>query len=535
MSTFPYRDDGKARQQQARGPRELCRIGKAQMNQGNLHEALNTLGLAARLAPQEPVCWDLLGFCHARMGSFEQALKAHQKAFEFSPKPPQVALFLNMISSMKLLGRSDVMDSALRDALAAHPDDPLLINKMSASLRRHNRFEEAQDLLERGLAANPGSPLLMIELGIHYERSNQLGKFDALVADMGDPGDVGELNLLKAWHLRRRHGIADAAAYLPKSRTSGGRAYYEQLCAELAEHEGRFAEAMDHYAAMNRAILLTANHAETDSYRDKLVMTTRDMLPPPGPPVPFAGRSPAFVVGSPRSGTTLIDTLLLAHPDVVVSEEQAMRSQLEIEFRGLERTTDPALIATARARYFELAEQIVGPIGGRLLVDKHPLHMANMPLLNRLFPDAPIVLVERHPCAATLSCFTTAFQPNRAMRSYSTLEDSARTYDALFSNWSRARELLPLNVHEVRYERMIEDLEGELRPLISFLGLEWNSAVLDNQSAAANRGRVLTASYAQIHQPLYKRAREHWRNFSEQLKPVMPILMPWIDRMGYEI
>jgi hypothetical protein len=121
-----------------------------------------------------------------------------------------------------------------------------------------------------------------------------------------------------------------------------------------------------------------------------------------------------------------------------------------------------------------------------------------------------------------------------AMRSYATLEGSALTYAAQFANWTRARELLPLNVHEIRYERLIVDPRTELRALLDFLGLEWTEAVLDHQASAARRGQVNTASYAQIHQPLHTDAKERWRKFSAHMEPVMPILMPWIERMGYQ-
>ena len=144
------------------------------------------------------------------------------------------------------------------------------------------------------------------------------------------------------------------------------------------------------------------------------------------------------------------------------------------------------------------------------------------------------MLVERHPCDVVLSCFMANFQLNTAMRSFTDLEEAARTYDAVFANWSRARELLPLASHAVRYERMVADLEAEMRPLLNFLGLEWRPEVLDNQASAARRGTVRTASYAQIGQPLYQRAVGRWERYRAQLEPVQPILEPWIDQMGYQ-
>ena len=167
------------------------------------------------------------------------------------------------------------------------------------------------------------------------------------------------------------------------------------------------------------------------------------------------------------------------------------------------------------------------------MVDKHPLHMARMPIVHRLFPDAKIILVERHPCDAVLSCFMANFNLNHAMRSFTDLEEAARTYDAVFDAWTAAETMLPLSVHRVRYERMVENLEAEMRALLAFLGRDWDPVVLDNQASAASRGHVRTASYSQVGEPIYKRAAGRWERYREQLAPVLPILVPWVERMGY--
>ncbi|MCP5387485.1 MAG: sulfotransferase [Novosphingobium sp.] len=525
---------GAIAQQPGKDPRQLFAIGKAQIGAGKLDEAIGTLELATRLMPQDPVGWDLLGFCHARRGEYKKSLSAHEKAINLSPRPPQAGLYINLASSMQLLNRHDVAERALRDAIAFHPHDPVIVRKFTAAAGQRGRLEDAIPVLKGALAAHPRHPALLLELGMAYDRLSMMEEYDALVEEIGDPGEVPQFNMLKAWYLRRHNRLDEAGALMAKC--GGGMTWSNAIVlrAELAARAGHFDEAIEHYKTMNRALLAGIASNDTESYRNRVAAATAAMKPPPGPPVPFAGRLPAFVVGSPRSGTTLLDTLLGGHPDVVVAEERLMRSQIEIEFPGLEQSSDPRRIEAARRRYFELAETIVGPLNGRLLVDKHPLHMATMPLLDRLFPRAPVILVERHPCAAVFSCFSTPFAPNMAMRSYATLEGSARTYDALFANWTCARELLPLNVHEIRYERMIVETQTELRALLDFLGLEWTDAVLDHQASAAKRGQVNTASYAQIHQPLHTNAKERWRKFAAHMEPVMPILRPWIDRMGYE-
>jgi hypothetical protein len=94
--------------------------------------------------------------------------------------------------------------------------------------------------------------------------------------------------------------------------------------------------------------------------------------------------------------------------------------------------------------------------------------------------------------------------------------------------------LFPIASHAVRYERLVEDPRAELQPLVTWLGLDWNDRLLAHEETAKERGRVKTASYAQIGEKLYTRASGRWRRYADQLAPVMPILAPWADRMGYD-
>jgi hypothetical protein len=128
------------------------------------------------------------------------------------------------------------------------------------------------------------------------------------------------------------------------------------------------------------------------------------------------------------------------------------------------------------------------------------------------------------------------FQINRAMVQFSTIERAARLYVAAMEAWNRAKEAMPIRVHTIRYERLAGGgAEAELRELLTFLGLPWRAEVLDNQSAAARRGRVETASYAQVGEPIYSRAIDRWVHYRQHLEPILPLLRPWVERLGYEL
>lgn len=350
-----------------------------------------------------------------------------------------------------------------------------------------------------------------------------------------------ELGFIKAWALRRQGRFAEAlplAEAVPPTVHPVRRA---RLVAEIADRLGQTSRAFAAYQEMNERSEALAQPMPGKTYRE-IVTESAALLTPEwveswsrieveqDPPAPI------FIVGFPRSGTTLLDTLLMNIPSLHVLEEMPVMPQVDFEFGGEDRlaqlTAEDA--ARFRRRYFEILGELAPPRdAGQTIVDKHPLRMARMPIVSRLFPNARVILVERHPCDAVLSCFMANFQPNRAMRSFTRLEEAARTYDAVFDAWTKAEALLPIRVHRIRYERMVEDLEGEMRPLLEFLGLPWDPKVLDNQKAAAERGQVRTASYAQVSEPIYTRSAGRWERYREHLEPVLPILAPWVERLGY--
>ena len=179
-------------------------------------------------------------------------------------------------------------------------------------------------------------------------------------------------------------------------------------------------------------------------------------------PTSFVIRSSS--VGFPRSGTTLLDTMLMGLPTLSVLEERPMVARtLALLGDDALPTLTPDRIGELRAAYFEYAREY-GWADDRWLVDKHPLNMARVPFIQRLFPKARFILAERHPYDVVLSCFMANFQLNVAMRSFTSLDEAAKTYDAVFSVWHRAQALLPVQSHAVRYERLVVDwLPSSLR------------------------------------------------------------------------
>ena len=251
------------------------------------------------------------------------------------------------------------------------------------------------------------------------------------------------------------------------------------------------------------------------------------------------GKSPAFIVGFPRSGTTLVESILDAHKDVSVLSEESPTQYLYKRFHareGLEGVlddTDHAFVDQQRAEYWKLIEEFSDSSPKGLLIDKLPLNLIYVRLINTLFPDAKIIFVLRHPLDSCFSNFTQIFDMNPFMANLTTLDDAGTLYALSMSVWLEAQSTLSLNVQTVRYEDIVQDFDGSIRSLLDFLNLPWDESVKAFHRHAADKD-VRTPSYEQVTQEIYKTSVDRWKNYPEQIKPLKDRLSSFIRDFGYD-
>lgn len=524
---------------------------------GHAHAKLRLLAAHARVAtgagetadyeaivaadPRDYRAWNNLGSARLAEGRVDAAVVAFDEAVRHAPA--DVRLYINLAQALRAAGRFDVRQRVMRDAAALAPNDPDVQLELGTAEAACENPVAAEQAFRRVIALSTGYTEAFVELGLLLESVNRIDELEQVVEALATRApDAIELDFLRAWVARRRGHVAEALALAERVPDEIHPLRRHQLLGDLYDRQGEAGKAFAAFTAMNAAAVSLHPAAPGDSYRDRLTGILARLTPEQvaswHPLIPARDRAaPVFVVGFPRSGTTLLDTLLMNVDGVHVLEEQPFLA-LATRSMGLTEaglaTLDDAGATALRDEYFRQADAVTPP-GTRLLVDKHPLHMVRIATIRQLFPDAKIVLVERHPCDAVLSCFMANFRLNTAMRSFTTLDETARVYDAAFTIFSRGTRLFPeLAVHRVRYERMIADLESELRGLLAFLGLDWQPHYVDHRASALGRGPVKTASYAQITEPLYTRALARWKCYRAPLAPVMPILQPWIDALGYK-
>jgi hypothetical protein len=250
-------------------------------------------------------------------------------------------------------------------------------------------------------------------------------------------------------------------------------------------------------------------------------------------------RSHIFLLGFPRSGTTLLEEIFRANPSVTATQERDGLADGVRELMGkpgdLDRlaSLQGAGFSRYRRLYWQrLREQGVEPGNGTLL-DKQPYNSIKLPLISKLFPEAKIIFSIRDPRDVVFSCFRRRFRMNPSNFELLTLESAARFYDAVMRLAELYRQKLPLRLHKQRHEDLVTDLEGQMRAICEFVGVPWD----DGMQAFAQRrlGRAIaTPSATQIERGLSREGIGQWRRYKEQMAPVLPLLEPWVERFGYQ-
>ncbi|MBS0464544.1 MAG: sulfotransferase [Proteobacteria bacterium] len=252
-------------------------------------------------------------------------------------------------------------------------------------------------------------------------------------------------------------------------------------------------------------------------------------------------RSPVFLVGFPRSGTTLVQEILDANSRVHVLKEMATVVKLRDTVDCMPDRYPRALpqldgidLSYLRKMYYDAVAACGPRDDSLLLVDKQPMHIVRAGLIQRVFPDARFIFLSRHPCDVCLSCFMQNFAFNDATSNFFSLADVVRLYVLSMELWESFRERLSLVVHTVNYHRLVCDFKEETVRMCDFLGIPWESQQGEYASRAVAGPKISTPSYEQVVQPVYRHAVGRWERYRKYLEPFLPALRPYILQFGYE-
>lgn len=247
----------------------------------------------------------------------------------------------------------------------------------------------------------------------------------------------------------------------------------------------------------------------------------------------FSHKNLVFLVGFPRSGTTLLDTILRSHSKTEVLEEKPYL--INIRHKFFKENTLDKISNISKNQINKLQKEYFNSFNyseDKITVDKFPLNLIELGFIKKIFPESKIILALRHPFDAILSCVLTSFKMNEAMANYENIETTAYFYNEVFSLFNIYKKSLNLKYHAIKYENVVNNFDSTIKNLVSFLNLEYESALNNYYSTAKKRAKINTPSYYQVVEPIYNRSIDRYKNFPE-INKIEFLISKWLKEFDY--
>ena len=500
----------------------LVETGRARRRLGDFRGASQAFERALALAPDLPALWLDLARLRFETGAYADAetlCDRAQAALQTLSAADRAAILTLKGRALQAMSRVDAAQGLWRQALDLAPDQFEACFALAAAALENGQWTEALRRVNPLCAPHGDQPDVcwltaraLLGLG---EVDKAAALFSGLAATPGlSPPQKADALLWLAQALEGQKSHPAAFEAVREGKTILRRHYRQQALA--GEGELQRLQRLD--AAFSAA--------RAEDWRGA------------GEPAGDEPPPPIFILGFPRSGTTLLEQILAGSDALVCLEEAPTLAEAAAEFlkneKGLHRLAHltPQEAKAWRDRYWRTAQACGVTLSGRRLVDKAPAASALLPLIAKLFPNAPILRAVRDPRAVILSCYFQNFQMNALTYGFTDLEETARIYAATQALFGRYAEVMTLNLTEVRHENLVADLAGETARICDFLGVGFEPKMLDFSSTASAR-IVRTPSAGQVRQGLDFKGGDRAASYVLELQSVLPILQPWITHFRY--
>lgn len=524
----------------------------AAQHAGDTQRTRGALEHLTRLEPGNADWHHQLGLLELEQGNLLEARDALLRAFAHAPESAPIRVHAAHACAACHDMRAGGLIEPWRSWL---PLDDTLQFEVADVLAQMGEAGDAVELLEDLDARVPGQFEVQLLLASMYERVNRVRDAEALLDRLGEGrDDVGaaRLRYLRAQLLLRRGDLAPARALLesPGVGSTGAPSVENHwfalagVCDKMGDTGATMRALAAGHAAKLEALRRLGSHllepGVTPLPNQEVRVSQAEYATWPTLTAPERDQSPLFVVGFPRSGTTLLEQMLDAHPRLQSMDERPFFNVLagQLENSGIRVPEDLARLDQGdcdelRKGYWVMACDKVPRRWNARLVDKNPLNMLWLPLIQRMFPHAQFIFALRHPCDVVLSCYMQNFRsPSLAVAAQS-MDHLARAYVAAMEAWIHHVAVFKPDVFVSRYEDLVADAPAQTRRIAAFLGLEGAEAMLKFDERAREKGNIKTPSYTQVIEPLNRRGIGRWQRYREFFEPVLPILERMLRHWDY--
>jgi tetratricopeptide (TPR) repeat protein len=498
-------------------------LGNALRDSGRLEGAAASYRRAVAIRPDYAKLHNNLGNALLDLGRIEEAVASYSHALELEPDFAKA--HSNLGSAFRELAKLDEAEASYRRALAIRADSSEILTNLGVVQRLQGRAEEAEASLRRALSIDPGAAPTITSLAELYADRGQFAEAENLYkkAYAGHPESA------QAWAglAALRKMTSDDSAWIKEAQRIAQRPLRPRDEAHLRYAMGKFFDDVQDYeqafVSYRRANEIAKAYspphdrqhlARTFEFTTRLY--DREWLDRAKVTSNSSSR-PIFIVGMPRSGTSLAEQILASHPAVFGAGELSFwkTASLQVGSAALESGFDGSVLAKLADEYLQLLTGL--SLDASRVVDKMPANFAHLGMIHAALPNARFIHMRRNPIDTCLSIY---FQNFHVAHSYANdLEDLAHyhhEYQLLMQHW---RSILPPSaILEVSYEALVADQETWSRKMLDFVGLPWDPACIDFHQT--NR-RVSTFSKWQVRQKISKTSVERWRNYAPFVGPLM--------------
>lgn len=501
-------------------PEVLVNLGQALMGAGRTDPAIGRFRAAADLLPEVGAVWFQLAYALQSAGRLFEAAAAYEQVVRCEPQNSDA--HNNLAGVLQNLGRVTQAAAHFQAAARLRPDDVSIRVNLAMALELAGELTAAQAAADDAAAMAPGQAMPVLLQGRLAGRRGDLPQAEDLlrqVASLSPPPAVA------ASALKERALVLDRMG--------------DYAAAMTAADEGNAIRQRD---ASSRGYDAQRWRGRLQAYRSVFTTETltRQAMSAAGDDYP----APVFFVGFPRSGTTLMETIFAADDGLITTGELSPLNAVLDELAASREDRDvaaaiaalpPRQMAPLRARFWRAAENLFGDeVASRRLVDKAPFNLAELGLINLLFPDARIVVALRDPRDVCISCYMQDFALSDAVACMLDLDGTASLYADTMTLWRHYQSALTVPWMTYRYEDLVADPAGVAARIFDFIDVPWNPALLAARDAGAGRAFVGTPSRAAVSQPISGRAVGRWRRYEQRLAPILPVLAPFATEYGYE-
>jgi tetratricopeptide (TPR) repeat protein len=478
-------------------------LGNSLKQQGRVEEAMAHYQRAIALKPDYAEAHNNLGIAFKEQDKLDEAMAHYQRAFAL--KPGSADAHNNLGNGLRQQGKYGEAMAHYQRAIALKPDYAEAHNNLSIALKEQGQFDEAQRAGERAL-----------------ELASRNGRYYRQLFD-------GRRVVSDDRHLAAAEKLAEDMTSLPMGDQKELHFALGKAYADLGQRERSFRHFLDGNALKRRESVY--NEPATLGFLDRirsvftaeLMHSKRDLGDP--------SMVPIFIVGMPRSGTTLVEQILASHPKVFGAGEltEFGKAVTSLGMPNGALSFPEAVPALSAEQLRQLGASYLDSVraaasGAVLITDKMPGNFRFVGLIHLALPNARIIHVRRDPIDTCLSCFSQLFTGDQPYcYDLGELGRYYRAYQTLMEHW---RRVLPAGVMiEVQYEEVVADVERQARQIVAYCGLEWDNACL---AFHKTQRPIRTASVTQVRQPIYRTSVGRW-------KPYQHLLQPLIKELGVEI